>query len=261
MNINSVNARENLLGLIYRTQAPHIASSLSMIDFLTATLERSVSRLKQSGVQDDIVLSKGHAAAGFYAVLRTLNLISEEEFDSYYADGSDFYGHISHKSTNWSALSTGSLGHGLPFAVGLSLGNRIDSRHNQESIVIMSDGECDEGSVWEAALIASHHKLGNLKVLIDRNKLQSLTDTESTLALEPLKEKWESFGWNVTVINGHSHIEISDALSLKSEKPNCIIADTVKGKGVSFMENEVLWHYRAPNLDEFLAAKDELLNK
>jgi transketolase len=125
----------------------------------------------------------------------------------------------------------------------------------------MSDGECDEGSVWESALIASHHGLCNLKVIIDRNRLQSLTDTEATLALEPLSDKWRSFGWDVKMINGHSFREISQALAQKSTKPVCIIADTIKGKGISFMENKVLWHYRAPDTGEYHAARDELQAK
>jgi transketolase len=252
------DARKNLLNLIHKNQAPHIASSLSMIDFVTVIVQRSLQRAATLEYRDDLVLSKGHAAAGFYSVLRAFNQISVEDFESFYVDGSNFYGHISHKASNWNLLTTGSLGHGLPFSTGLALANKKSGRILQESLVIMSDGECDEGSVWESALIASHHNLINLKVIIDRNQLQSLTGTESTLALEPLADKWRAFGWDVISVDGHSHFEIEKALETASSKPLCVIANTVKGKGISFMENSVLWHYKAPNLEEFKEAAKEL---
>jgi transketolase len=252
------NARKHLVNLVHKNQSPHIASSLSMIDFVTVIIQRSLERAKQNEFQDDFVLSKGHAAAGFYSVLKAFNLISDGDFETFYENGSNFYGHISHKASEWNLLTTGSLGHGLPFSVGLALANKIHGKVNQESLVVMSDGECDEGSVWESALIAGHHRLNNLKVIIDRNYLQSLTDTESTLALEPLADKWRAFGWEVIAIDGHDPAVILDALNTMSSKPLCIIAHTIKGKGVSFMENSVVWHYKAPNLDEYILAKKEL---
>lgn len=258
MNEISRAARKALLNLAYETQSPHVGSSLSMIDIVSAVLTYSTNRLETHATKDDIILSKGHAAAGFYSVLYAMKLITLEQFNSYYKNGSDFYGHISHKSTEWSALSTGSLGHGLPFAVGLSLANRILGDHETDSIVIMSDGECDEGSIWESALIANHNKLHKLKIVIDRNRLQSIKGTEETLELEPFRQKWESFGWNVLVVDGHSHSELSLALNSKSTEPTCIIAETTKGKGVTFMENEILWHYKAPNQSEFSLADSEL---
>lgn len=254
----ALKARRNLLELVHKNQAPHIGSSLSMIDFLTAVIERSVQRSTVLNFQDDLVLSKGHAAAGFYSTLRAFELISAEEFESFYKDGSDFYGHISHKSTKWSSLTTGSLGHGMPFSIGLALANRTQGRFLQESIVIMSDGECDEGSNWESALIASHHKLNKLKIIIDRNMLQSLTLTELTLSLEPLLEKWKSFGWEALSIDGHSKSQIVEALNIESDKPLCIIANTIKGHGVTFMESDIRWHYRAPDDAEYFAAREEL---
>lgn len=261
MNDFARAARRHLLELVHKNQAPHIGSSLSMIDFLTAIFQRNLERSSVNGFRDDLVLSKGHAAAGFYSVLRAFDLISQEDFDSFYADGSDFYGHISHKSTDWSALTTGSLGHGLPFAIGIAIANRQQGKLLQESIVIMSDGECDEGSIWESALIANHHKLNNLKVIVDRNLLQSLTFTESTLSLEPFAQKWTAFGWEVANIDGHSHNEVLAALNIRTNKPLCIIANTVKGKGVSFMENDIRWHYRSPDSAEYFSANEELRSR
>lgn len=258
MNEISKSARKSLLGLVYENQAPHLASSLSIIEIVTAIISRSIKRQAELNVKDDFVLSKGHATAGFYSVLHALGILDSEKYSSFYVNGSDYYGHVSHKSSEWSSLSTGSLGHGLPFSIGLSLANSLAGETQTNSICLMSDGECDEGSVWESALIASHHGLRNLKVVIDRNRLQSLKNTEDTLTLEPLSQKWESFGWKVIKVNGHSISEITDALDFLSDKPTCIIAETTKGKGISFMENDVRWHYRAPDSTEVKMALEEL---
>lgn len=251
-------ARKLLLGLLQKTQAPHIGSSLSMIDILDAIILRTLNRNAAGLAKDNIVISKGHAAAGLYSTLYAHGQLTEEQFNSFYDDGSDFYGHVSHKATSWVSLTTGSLGHGLPFSIGLALSDRYKGDETRESIVIMSDGECDEGSIWESALIAAHHELKSVVVIIDRNGLQSLTTTEKTLALEPLDKKWQSFGWDVTIVDGHSNYAVIDALNSKRSKPLCIIANTTKGKGISFMENQVVWHYRPPSQEDYLNALVEL---
>jgi transketolase len=248
-------ARKLLLGLLQKTQAPHLGSSLSMIDILDAIILRTLNKNEAGLSKDNIVISKGHAAAGLYSTLYAHDQLTEEQFNSFYDDGSDFYGHVSHKATSWVSLTTGSLGHGLPFSIGLALSDRYKGDDIRESIVLMSDGECDEGSIWESALIAAHHNLKNLVVIIDRNGLQSLTTTEKTLALEPLDKKWQSFGWDVTIVDGHSNRAVIDALNSTRSKPLCVIANTTKGKGVSFMENQVVWHYRPPNQDDYLNAR------
>jgi transketolase len=253
-------ARKLLLGLLQKTQAPHLGSSLSMIDILDAIILRTLNKNETGLSKDNIVISKGHAAAGLYSTLYAHGQLTEEQFNSFYDDGSDFYGHVSHKATSWVSLTTGSLGHGLPFSIGLALSDRYKGDDTRESIVLMSDGECDEGSIWESALIAAHHNLKNLVVIIDRNGLQSLTTTEKTLALEPLDKKWQSFGWDVTIVDGHSYRAVIDALNSTRSKPLCVIANTTKGKGVSFMENQVVWHYRPPNQDDYLNALAELDN-
>ena len=155
-------------------------------------------------------------------------------------------------------LSTGSLGHGLPYGLGKALSRTIN-RVSGRVFVVMSDGECDEGTTWESALIANHHRLKNLCVVIDRNGIQSLKETESTLKLEPFAAKWRSFGWNVIEVNGHHYREIAKALICKSDAPLVVIAKTTKGKGVKFMEDSVLWHYKSPNLEELELAKREVV--
>ena len=177
--------------------------------------------------------------------------------DRYCEDGSELGGHTSNHYVPDIPLSTGSLGHALPVAVGVALGKRLKSKPG-DIYVILSDGECDEGRNWEAALLATHLNLTNLIVVIDRNGLQSMGDTESIVRLEPLPEKWISFGWNTSVIDGHSHLEIKEALLKPRNGPHCIIANTIKGKGVSFMENDILWHYRPPNFSEFSLGLTEI---
>ena len=156
-------------------------------------------------------------------------------------------------------LSTGSLGHGLPYATGIALAKK-KLGYGGQVFVIMSDGELDEGTTWESALFAQHNNLCNLTVIVDRNFLQSLESTESTLSLEPLDEKFRSFNWEVETIDGHDHIKLINVLSKTQLKPKLIIAETIKGKGVSFMENEVKWHYKSPNQEEFEKALKEIEN-
>jgi transketolase len=205
-------------------------------------------------------LSKGHAGAGVYAALAESGFMDTEKLKTHYQDGSDLSGHVSHKGIPGVEFSTGSLGHGLPVATGMALAAKINNK-NHKVYVLMSDGECDEGSNWEAALFAPHHNLDNLIVIIDRNKLQSIHSTEDTLKLEPFVDKWQAFGWNVVEADGHNHEQLLDACRAEIVgKPLCIVANTIKGKGVSFMENQVLWHYRSPQDEEYDAAINELEN-
>jgi transketolase len=210
--------------------------------------------------RDRLILSKGHAGAGVYAVLAETGFFPVEKLESHCQDGSDLCGHVSHIGIPGVELSTGSLGHGLSIGAGMALGARFDDR-SFRVFVLMSDGECDEGSTWEAILFASHHELDNLVAIVDYNKIQSLDWVEKTLALEPFADKWRSFGWSVVEVDGHDHEDILAGLeniSPEPGKPTCIIAHTVKGKGVSFMENSVLWHYRTARGGEFDAALLEL---
>lgn len=243
----------------------HIGSILSIADIL-AVLYGSILNYRIDEAKwpdrDRFILSKGHAGAGVYAALAEMGFMPIDKLKTHYQDGSDLSGHVSHKGIPGVDLSTGSLGHGLPVAAGMALSAKIDKKQHRV-FVLMSDGECDEGSNWEAILFSAHHKLDNLVAIIDRNKLQSIHSTEDTLKLEPFAEKWRAFGWNVIELDGHNHDSLFDAFlerETASGKPLCVIAGTTKGKGVSFMENQVLWHYRSPQGDEYDAAISELEN-
>lgn len=247
-------ARKSALKMTNQSKASHIGSCLSVIDLLAVVFTQK--NLVTSASRNDVLLSKGHAAAGLYAVLDALNLLLEP-LDTYCKDGSQLYGHVNHHASAQIPLSTGSLGHGLPFAIGLAISNE-KLNFQQKTIVILSDGELNEGTTWESALVASQNNLSNLILIIDRNGIQSLGYTEETLRLNPIAPKLESFGWNVVEIDGHDHEKILDGISRESDKPLCIIATTVKGKGVSFMENSIAWHYKSPTLEELHLAFAEI---
>jgi transketolase len=210
--------------------------------------------------RDRFILSKGHACAGLYVVLAERGFFPESWLEEFYTDGGHLAGHATHVGVPGVEVSTGSLGHGLALAAGMAL---VAKRENRgfRVFVMLSDGECDEGSTWEAALFAPFHQLDNLTVIIDYNKIQSFGTVKEVLDLEPLGAKWRSFGWSVREIDGHNHTEIEAALQTapsQQGKPTCIIAHTIKGKGVSFMENNLLWHYRTPDPEELRLALAEL---
>jgi len=245
-----------------QARAAHIGSSLSVIDILSV-LYCGEARVSPTQIdhpdRDCVIVSKGHAAAGTYAVLAEAGYFPPEWLDSYGMDGSLLGGHVTN-SVPGVELSTGSLGHGLPFGTGLALAAQRQGSDRQV-YVVMSDGECDEGTTWEAALFAAHHNLGNVTVLVDRNGIQSLAATEETLRLEPFGDKWRAFGWRVIEVDGHDHVQLASALheaSLPDEAPTAIICRTIKGKGVSFMENTVVWHYRPPTGEDMQLALIEL---
>jgi transketolase len=201
--------------------------------------------------RDRFILSKGHACACLYAILAERGFFPPQWLEEFYRDGTRLAGHATH-STPGVELSTGSLGHGLPVGCGMALAGKRDGR-GYRVFVLMSDGECDEGSNWEAVLLAAHHRLDNLVAVIDYNHIQSLAPVNETITLEPLAAKWRSFGWAVREIDGHDLPQIAEAFAtipFEPGKPTCVIGHTIKGKGVPFMENSVLWHYRAPDDDE-----------
>lgn len=255
-------ARRSTILMCSNSGAAHVGSSLSVIDILAVLYSGSanISPAKVKDLERDlIIVSKGHAAAGVYAVLGIAGFFPIEWLDAYCSDGSPLGGHVTKGSVPGVEFSTGSLGHGLPFGTGSALAKK---RLNVAGrvFVVLSDGECDEGSNWEAALLASHHRLDRLVVLIDRNGIQSLDSTEKTMRLEPLAEKWAAFGWHVQEVDGHDHETISNAIddTEQDARPSVIICSTIKGKGVSFMENQVLWHYRSPIGDDLETALNEL---
>ncbi len=257
------NIRLDLLKMIFKSQSSHIASSLSIVDLLVVLYGKKIIKFNPNkpnlSDRDIFILSKGHAAAALYAVLANVGYFSKRKLLEYGRDNSNFMTHASHKVPGVE-FSTGSLGHGLPFACGLAIAKKRKKLANYV-YVINSDGEMAEGSNWEAILFAAHHKLDNLILIIDYNKLQSFGSVDSTLGIEPIKSKFLSFGWNVYETNGHNYKKIEQVLlSCKATKgkPKCIIANTLKGKGISFMENKVEWHYKYPNKIQFEQAVKEL---
>jgi transketolase len=241
----------------------HVGSVLSMAD-IVAVLYGGILRVDPANPRhterDRFILSKGHAGAGIYAALAETGFFSTELLDKHCADGSVLSGHVSHRGVPGVELSTGSLGHGLSVGAGIAYGGKLDKKSHR-AFVLLSDGECDEGSTWEAAMFASHHKLDNLVAIIDYNKIQSLAPVAETLTLEPFADKWTAFGWSVAETDGHDHNSLYSILSTVPRakgKPTCVIAHTTKGKGVSFMERSVLWHYRTPRGSEYDEALNEL---
>lgn len=255
--------RRHAVEMAHRGGGSHVGSVLSCADAL-AVLYGGVLRVSpkepRAESRDRFILSKGHAGSGVYAALAERGFISKDWLNMYYADGSPLSGHVSHKGIPGVEVSTGSLGHGLPVGAGMAYAGKLRSAQ-WRVFVLLSDGECDEGSVWEAAMFAAHHHLDNLVAIIDYNKLQSLKPVSATLGLEPFADKWTSFGWEARRLDGHDHAAMLEAfgrIPARAARPTCLILDTVKGKGVSFMENSVLWHYRSPQGEEYLAALREL---
>lgn len=255
--------REDVVHMTHNAGTSHVGSMLSMAD-LVAVLYGKILRVDPNNPKwedrDRFVLSKGHAGGAIYAALAETGFFDRAELETYASNGARFSGHISHKQVPGVELSTGALGHGLGVGVGMAKAGKIAGRDSR-IFVMMSDGECDEGSNWEAIMFAAHHKLDNLVAIVDYNKIQSLGSVADTLALEPFTDKWRSFGWDVREIDGHDHDAIANAVSkrpIRTGNPNVVIAHTTKGKGVSFMENSVLWHYRTPQGEEYEAALAEL---
>lgn len=238
----------------------HIGSCLSVADLLAvlyaSKMKYTASMPKDEG-RDIFIMSKGHAGAALYSALSNSGFFDRSLLKQHYQNGSKFSGHVSHIGIPGVELSTGSLGHGLSVGSGYALG--LNKRQEKRNVYVMvSDGEMNEGSVWESIMFSSHHKINNLTLLIDKNNLQSLRSTKETLDLGRLDKKIEEFGWLVINVDGHNHIEILEALNKNSDRPKAIIANTIKGKGVSFMENNVLWHYRTARNEEFKSAMEEL---
>ncbi len=247
--------RRHALRMTHEAGSSHIGSNLSIADIL-AVLYDGVLNVKPDQpdweCRDRFILSKGHACAAVYAVLAECGFFPMERLNTFYQNDSLLSGHINHFLPGVEA-STGSLGHGLSIGCGMafSLLHKV--------YVLMSDGDCDEGATWEAAMFAGHHKLGNLVAIIDYNRMQALGDAGLILDLTPLSDKWLAFNWAVQEVDGHDHEQIKSALhNLTLGKPNCIVAHTIKGKGVSFMENKVEWHYKHPNDEELQLALSEL---
>ena len=255
--------RLHAVRMTHLAKSSHVGSSLSMVELL-AVLYGQILKVNPEypdwPERDRFILSKGHGCAAFYAVLAEVGFFPVDWLDTFYQNGSRLAGHATHKQVPGIEISTGSLGHGLSVATGMALAAKRDGAAYRV-FCLLSDGECDEGSTWEPILFAPQHKLDNLIAIVDYNKIQSLGTVKEVIDLDPLADKWRVFGWSVREVNGHSLDELENALSdlpFEPGKPNCIVAHTIKGKGVSFMENKLLWHYRTPQGEEYEAALAEL---
>lgn len=255
--------RAHALRMVHHARASHVGSCLSMADIL-AVLYGAVLRVDAAHPdwpeRDRFLLSKGHGAAAAYAALAECGFFPLSWLDSYCHDGSRLAGHITHHGVPGVEASSGSLGHGLSMGCGMALAGKRD-RKPYRVFVLLSDGECDEGSIWEAALFAPHHRLDNLVAIVDYNKMQSFGRVQDVLGLEPFADKWRAFGWMVREVDGHDADQLLDAfqrIPLIVDKPTLILAHTVKGKGVGFMENQLVWHYREPDEQQLGAALAEL---
>ena len=254
--------RREAVHMVHRVNSSHIGSALSMADILAA-LYTSVMRVDpadpRSPTRDRFLLSKGHATCGVYAAVALRGLMPMDLLEGYGTDGSPLMAHVSHKVPGVE-FSTGSLGHGLPFGTGKAQAAKLRGEA-WRVFVMLGDGEMDEGSNWEALLFAAHHRLDNLVGIVDYNNLQSLTTVDETLRLEPLADKLRAFGAAVREVDGHDPGALLEALGSvpwEAGKPSVLVARTVKGKGVSYMENKVEWHYRAPNKELLAQALAEL---
>lgn len=243
--------RRHGIEMTHLSGGSHIGAVLSAADIL-AVLYADILRYDPEDPEwdgrDRFIMSKGHAGAAVYAALAESGFFAPAELKTHYQNGSRLSGHVSHHLPGVD-LSTGSLGHGLCAAAGMALAAKQDGKHHRV-FAVLGDGECDEGSVWEAALFANQYRLENLVAIIDHNHMQSLDTCEKTLELEDFGAKWRAFGWNVIELNGHDHNALRSTLTdtrNAGHKPTVVIANTVKGKGVSFMENDILWHYRFPH--------------
>lgn len=255
--------RVHTVNMTHWGQSSHVGSGLSIADIL-AVLYGSVLRVDPENPEwehrDRMLISKGHAAAAVYAALAESGFVDVQTLRDFYQDGSTLPGHVTWGKVPGVEWSTGSLGHALPVGTGMAL-SALKRSCPWRVFVLLSDGECDEGSNWEAILFAGHHRLDNLVAIVDYNHLQSLDRTENTLNLEPFADKWRAFNWAVRTVNGHDIEELRDVLSrvpLEPGKPTVVLAETTKGRGVSFMEHGVLWHYRYPHDDELALALKEL---
>ncbi|MDR1561624.1 MAG: transketolase [Dysgonamonadaceae bacterium] len=257
--IFATQIRTEALKMVCRAKASHIGGALSMADILSVLYSDILQIDPQNPDacdRDRFILSKGHACTALYATLALKGFFPMEELSTYGQDNSRLMSHTNHKVPGVE-LSTGSLGHAFPVSCGLAYAARI-KQETWKTYCLLSDGELDEGSNWEAFMFAAHHHLHNLTAIIDYNKIQAMGNTNEVICLEPLEDKLNAFGWNVISIDGHNYEIIEAALLQPTTKPKAVIAHTIKGKGVDFMENSLLWHYRNPTEEQLAEALAQL---
>lgn len=254
--------RKHAINMVHNAHASHIGGVLSCADVVAVLYSNVVAydaNNPQNPLRDRVVLSKGHNGVAIYAALAEVGFFPAEELQTYGMNGSKFSCHVSHKNVPGVEITTGSLGHGIGVACGMALNAKL-KKLTYKVYAIVGDGECNEGSVWETAMLAAQYKLDNFTVIIDANGMQAMGKCTDVINMEPMVDKWQAFNWTVIEVkDGHNHQLLKKAFDKSScGKPKVIIARTIKGKGVSFMENELLWHYRDPQGDLYLQALKEL---
>lgn len=263
LTILAKKLRRTILHMIVDAHASHIASSYSIVEILIYLYEHVLNfdpKDPLNSERDRFILSKGWGISTLYAILAEKGFFEKKLLKTYCKNGSKLIGSATRNDIPGIEATTGSMGHGLPIGVGMALAAKLQIKSNK-IFVLVSDGECDEGSTWEAILQAGHHKLDNLVVIVDYNKWQSFGRIKDILDLEPFSKKWEAFRWSVRVIDGHDFKQLSQAfaqLPFEKGKPSVIVAHTIKGKGVSVLENKNEWHYKTPTESEIKIAKKEL---
>lgn len=255
--------RIHALKMVSHAHASHIGGILSCCD-IVSVLYNDIIKYDINNVKNDkrdrVILSKGHNGVVIYAVLAEIGFFPLEELKTYGNNGGKFSGHISHKHIPGVEVTTGSLGHGIGIACGMALNGKLRSKPYNVYCII-GDGECNEGSVWEAIMLAHQYKLANLTVIVDANGMQAMGRTDDVINMEPMAKKWQAFGWTVVEVNdGHNHDQLRKAFKMNPNGlPKVIIAKTIKGKGVSFMENQLVWHYRDPQGKQLQQAIEEVV--
>jgi len=252
--------RKNLLTMNSRSNASHSGTALSIVDILVVLYFRVLNispKFPLDSKRDRLILSKGHGSSALYATLAEKGFFDKKLLDNFYLNGGKLPGHLDKDSVPGIEVSSGSLGHGLSLGLGMALSNTIDTV-TSKVFVISGDGELNEGSMWEAIMFAGHLKQNNLTLIVDYNKLQGYGKTNEVINMEPLNDKFKVFNWDVFEIDGHSFEEIENALLVSTDRPKVIIANTIKGKGVSYMENQFIWHYKSPNNEQLKQGIDEL---
>jgi transketolase len=261
--VDPVAVRKTVLSILHSGKAAHLGSSMSMVEMLIAAYAAvDVAKIKEHRPdRDRVIVSKGHGAAATYSVMHHFGMLEGEPLKTYYQDGSLYAGHVSH-GVPFVEHSTGALGHGLSVGCGCALGLRARGWNEARVFVLLGDGEIQEGSVWEALMFAYHNRLANLVVMIDNNRISSITRTDAVLDMNPLARRFAGFGLEVREVDGHCVEELSAAIASLREAgmPGVIICNTVKGRGVPFAEDQAIWHYRSlsdKHYEEALAALRE----
>ena len=249
--------------MIFESKSSHIGSSLSIVEILVTlyynilNIDNEIESYCNRTDRDRFILSKAHGSAALYAVLAERGFFPLHYLEKYYSNDSILPGHLDRTSVSGIEFSAGALGHGFAAAIGMSISYR-QSKNSGRVFVLIGDGECNEGSIWEGIMLAAHLKLNNITAIVDYNKIQSFGRTNEVINQEPIIDKWKAFGWDVIEVNGHDFNELISAFNVPQDKPKVIIAHTVKGKGISFMEDKLEWHYKSPDEEQLETALKEI---